>query len=181
MGSDVLMHHSSGRHRRLRAITWAIAGQLSPSAAAGNYSARRHHEPGSSPPPRASPEMCAEVAALGELVPLAKQRMKKECAAALRRPCQSFLYSSGYLSQNADGFSPAWARACRDWEFMRGGSDTETSVRRNRLAIDALALCPRMATVSCNRRAPACASSPCASPLPAAQWSPSAFRNNAVP
>ena len=34
----------------------------------------------------------------------------------------------------------------QDWEFMRGGADSETSVRRNRLAIDSLALCPRMAT-----------------------------------
>jgi hypothetical protein len=42
-----------------------------------------------------------------------------------------------------------------DWEFMRGGTDTETSVRRNRLAIDSLALCPSMATdvSQCERQA----------------------------
>ena len=32
----------------------------------------------------------------------------------------------------------------QDWEFMRGGSDAEASIRRNRMEIDSLALRPSM-------------------------------------
>ena len=109
MGAE--QHYS--HHTRLRALAAHISLGLggAPASGDGGNPARRRHAPGMPPSPRATTEWQDRIAALHELVPMAKQQMKRE-----------------------------------DWEFMRGGSDTETSVRRNRLSIDSLALCPSMAT-----------------------------------
>eukprot|EP01043_Picozoa_sp_COSAG02_P025186 COSAG02_NODE_1406_length_12786_cov_5.493418_4_plen_445_part_00 len=69
----------------------------------------RTHLPGAIPPALADSAWVERVAALHELVPMAKSKLLKQ-----------------------------------DWEFMRGGSDAEASVRRNRLELDSLALRPSM-------------------------------------
>lgn len=93
---------------------------IAPSPAAGDSdnevatteevgTAWREHLPGLIPPARADADWVERVAALHELVPMAKSKLLKQ-----------------------------------DWEFMRGGSDAEASVRRNRLELDSLALRPSM-------------------------------------